>query len=203
MARGATAELKRGPNSFWTAPEDVIVVGIDTPHKAGEHALLRTKTEEDRLHAPLNEAMVLSMMHMGVRKTIFVRRDGPHYEVVDGRRRVLHAREANRRRIKQGEEPIQLRFEIKQGSDDQLFAMSRVDNRHHMDESPLATAEAAALMSEKMSEDQVAAILGIGVPMLRLYLSLNDLVPEVRSAITDGIEISPGVTASLSPTSTL
>lgn len=200
MASGATADLKRGQSSYWIAPEELVVIGVDTPHKGGEHALLRTKGEEERLRAPLVPAMTTSIMHVGVRMTVFVRRNGDHFEVVDGRRRVLHARAANVLLREQKKDPIQVRFEVKQGTDDQIFAMSRLDNRHHMDESPLLTAEAAALMIDKMDEETAAAHLGIGVPMLRIYLSLNDLVPEVRSAIVNGVEISPGVHAQLSPT---
>lgn len=186
MAAGVTKDLPRGPSTYYVAPEDLIVVGVDTKVKAGEHPLLRTKGEVERLHAPLDEAMVGSMMVAGVRRTVFVRRVGHTLEVVEGRRRVLHARETNKRLLKAKKDPIKIKVELKQGTDDQVYAQSRLDNRHYLAETPLMTAEAAAIMLDKMSEQEVADFLGVQIPMLRVYLALNRAIPELRNAVERG-----------------
>lgn len=180
MASGLTAELKRGASIYMREPEKIVVRGVDTPESDVSPIQLQ------RLKLPLNEATVVSMMHVGVQKTIFCRRNGDQLEVWDGNRRVLHAREANRRLLAAGREPILVKLEITKASDEQIFALSRLNNRHHVDESPLQTAEAAAIMLNKMDEEQAAAYLGVGVPMLRIYLSLNDLDPIVRDGVADG-----------------
>lgn len=195
MASGATAALARGPSSYLIEPEKLIVRGVDTPESDVNPIQL------ERLRKPLNEATVISMVYVGVQKTVFARRNGERFEVWDGNRRVLHAREANRRLRAEGKEPIKVRFEIRAVSDNELFALSRLNNRHQLDESPLQTAEAAAIMMQRgKSEEEVAAYLGLGVPMLRIYLALNDLHPDVRDAITAGVTLSNGMHATLAPT---
>jgi ParB family chromosome partitioning protein len=192
MASGVTSTLQR-VSAYAIEPEKLIVPGIDRPFRNAEEERL----ESERVNAPLNEATVISMMLYGVQKTVFVRRDGDKLEVWDGKRRVLHAREANKRLKKAGAEGILVKIEVKAATDEQIFALQRLNNRHHVDESPLQTAEAAALMLSKgRGKDEVAAVLNIGVPMLDIYLKLNDLHQDVRESVATG-EVSPTAAAKL------
>lgn len=190
MATGVTSTLQRGASAYLIEPEKLVVRGVDTPESDVSSVQL------SRLKQPLNEATVLSIMAVGVQKTIFVKRDGDTLVPWEGNRRTLHAREANRRLVKKGLEPVKVKIEIKSASDEQIFALQRLNNRHHLDESPLQTAEAAAIMLEKMSEADVAAFLGFGVPMLHIYLALNDLHPKLKEEIAKGV-LSPTAGAKL------
>lgn len=199
MATGLTASLARTAANYLIEPERLVVVGVDTADKAGDHPLLATKGEADRLKQSqvLEESLVLNIMAVGVRKAIFVRRNGDKFEVQDGRRRILHAREANKRLRAMKREPIKVEMVIKKVTDEQAFTHSRIDNRHHLPETPIQTTEAATKMiALGQTEEEVAAALGIGVPMLKIYLSLNDCAPQLRKAVEDG-KLSPTAASKL------
>lgn len=82
------------------SPEDITVIGLDTKDDES-HPLY-----DGRIHMPLEEDTVLNMMEHGVLVPIRVTKDGKSAIVIDGRRRVLHAREANRRLKKKGQPTI-------------------------------------------------------------------------------------------------
>ena len=92
-------------------PNDVIIVGHDTPHKnRKQHPLW-----DERAVLPVNERLVLSMMEVGFlpEGTITVVKDGqdattgqPIVYVRDGRQRTKALREANRRRTELGLGPL-------------------------------------------------------------------------------------------------
>ena len=83
-------------DSFLLDPEDVKLVD-----DKGSVLL------DDRIHEPLNEALVRNIMANGVHTAIVVRRNPEtgDIECVAGRRRVLHNREANKRLLETGLEP--------------------------------------------------------------------------------------------------
>ncbi|WYX51237.1 hypothetical protein WJ977_00655 [Achromobacter xylosoxidans] len=63
---------------------------------------------DERIQLPLDEAITLNIMALGVREPILVWKDPETGKVlvVDGRQRVRHAIEANRRLAERGEPPI-------------------------------------------------------------------------------------------------
>ncbi|AKF03383.1 ParB/RepB/Spo0J family partition protein [Sandaracinus amylolyticus] len=164
------------------APEEVVVIGVDTAHKKGEHTLF-----DERVFLPLDDDMLHSIEMYGVLKPIFVRRAGAVFEVVDGRRRVLHAREVNRaQRERGGGDPRTVRAITEDGDDAHLFGLSRLANRGAKPEHPIQTAEAAReLHASGKSLSEIAGYLNVGVPMVRNYLSLLELHSQVREAVAD------------------
>ena len=173
----------RGETLLMLRPEDLIVVGVDTAHQQGQHVLW-----DARAFLPLEEALVESIREHGVQKPVFVRQAEDGWEVVDGRRRVMHAREANRRRAADGEPLVEVRCLPKRGSEAHLYGVSRLANRGHLEEDPLQTALAAArLVEQGHSRTAVAAYLTCSTSMLAIYLGLLQLHPTIQADVSGGV----------------
>jgi ParB family chromosome partitioning protein len=195
MASGITSTLKRGPSNYVVNPGDLCVVGLDTPHQRGEHPLW-----DKRAFLAADESMVTSILAHGVKKAIFVRVNGDVLEVIDGRRRVINAREANRRIKEDGSDRpfIEVPVVVQKGTDAHLFGLARLLNRGNLEEDAVTTADAAQrLIDMGKTKEEVAAYLHVGVPMLEIYLSLLDLDPKIQKAIESG-EISATAASKLS-----
>ncbi len=181
-----SAEKKpgRGETLLMLPPVDLVVIGVDTPHQRGQHVLW-----DMRAFLPLEEALVESIREHGVQKPVFVRQgEEGRWEVVDGRRRVMHAREANRRRLSDGEPPVEVRCLPKRGSEAHLYGVSRLANRGHLEEDPLQTALAAArLVEQGHSRSVVAAYLTCSTSMLAIYLGLLQLHPTIQADVSAGV----------------
>lgn len=172
MARGITTELKRGSSTYKVHPKDLVIVGIDTDHKEGEHQLWR-KVEKPKAD------LIASVKEVGVQKDVWgsvEKIDGKdRIVVVDGRTRTLAAREAGLSEVS---------VTIKKGN---LFGLSFLANLGAHGETPLAIAKAAAKMVEAGdSLETIATFLQVGIPMVRIYLSLNELEPSVRGLVEKG-----------------
>lgn len=103
--------------------------------------------QEVRNRTPTPEWLVLSIMALGVTTPIQVRRgpkvDGEFsYEVVVGRQRVKAAREANKRLLKARRDPVFIKTEVVQGTDEDMLALIRAENVR-VDMTPLERAETA------------------------------------------------------------
>lgn len=186
MATGITKDLKRA-SAYYADPGNLCIVGLDTPHKKGEHPLW-----DKRAFLPADDSMVASILAHGVKKPVFVRINGDVLEVVDGRRRIINARAANAKIREMNEEAgterpfIEVPVILQKGTEAHLFGLARLLNRGQLEEDPLTTAEAAQkLIDQGQTEEQVATYLQIGAPMLKIYLSLLDLHPTVRKAVED------------------
>lgn len=73
---------------------------------------------DERIHLPISEAMVLNIMDQGVLEPIIVWKDPESGLscVVDGRQRVRHTLEANKRLSNEGKEPLLVPAVTKRGS---------------------------------------------------------------------------------------
>ena len=73
---------------------------------------------DERIHLPISEAMVLNIMDQGVLEPIIVWKDPESGLacVVDGRQRVRHTLEANKRLSKESKEPLLVPAVTKRGS---------------------------------------------------------------------------------------
>jgi hypothetical protein len=169
-------------NGFWMRPEDLVIVGLDTKHKKGEHPLW-----DERINLPLDENMVLNIMAEGVHEPVIVRKDGEQPLLVNGRQRVRHAREANKRLTAAGKEPVEIKTVVERGSDDRMFGIMISTNevrREDALESKLSKLERYMAMGK--SEEQAAIVFGVGVPTIKTWLAIVEAGPEVKSAIRDG-----------------
>lgn len=126
---GQLFEAEGRLNGFLLDPEKVVI--------AGEDSILA----DDRAKQALDEALVLNIMAIGVRKPIVVRKNEKGQpEVVDGRNRLRCCREANKRLKGKGGAPRMIPAIADKGEDDQLFELM-VSLNYHIPESPLARAK--------------------------------------------------------------
>jgi len=170
-------------NGFWMNPDDLVIVGIDTPHKKGEHPLW-----DERINLPLAENMVLNIMAEGVHEPIIVRKEGDTPFVVNGRQRVRHAREANKRLTAAGKEPVEIKTIVERGSDDRMFGIMVSTNelrREDAFEAKLSKLERYMAMGK--DEQQAAVVFGVAVPTIKTWLAILEAGPEVKGAIRDGL----------------
>jgi ParB family chromosome partitioning protein len=140
---------------------------------------------DPRQAAPMDEALVLNIMAFGVLEPVVVRLDDGQATVVDGRRRVQAAREANKRLSAQGLDPIQVQCVRYRGSD--ATGAMITCNEMRLDDTPLARArKCERYLATGRSEEQAALAFGVGVPCVRSWLALLDAPKCVRDAVDAG-----------------
>lgn len=159
-------------------PAQVKVIGIDT--KDGpEHPLW-----DPRNNLPLDEMMVRSIMTHGVIKPIICQKVGTDSVVVDGRRRVLHAREAARRAAAAGEETLKIPVIWSKGADELQMARKEIANRYGVTDGPLTSAKNCQRMIDRgISLEDVATAFGVSGQTITNWLSLLGLDEDVRKAM--------------------
>ncbi|HDR8930461.1 TPA: ParB N-terminal domain-containing protein [Burkholderia vietnamiensis] len=153
---------------------------------------------------PFDEAMVRNIRHRGVLETILVHKDPETGDVivVDGRRRVIAAREANRRLREAGEAPVMVPALPKRGKKSELAGMMVATNEHREHDSPINRAEKMQRLRDLGYDDeQIAAEFRIEPPTVAASLRLLDCTSAVRDALeADQITVSHALKlAKLSP----
>lgn len=141
-----------------------------------------------RIHKPLKEEIVLNIMALGVIKPIIIGAEWKGFpSVVDGRQRVRHAREANRRREKLGEPPIRVACVRRRGSDVELATVAVSANEFAQQDEPIAKAEKAArLLDLGRTNAEVCLAFGWSNKTLAAHLALLDAAPAVKKAVAAG-----------------
>lgn len=143
---------------------------------------------------PFDEAMVRNIRHRGVLETILVHKDPETGDVivVDGRRRVIAAREANRRLREAGEATVMVPALPKRGKKSELAGMMVATNEHREHDSPINRAEKMQRLRDLGYDDeQIAAEFRIEPPTVAASLRLLDCTAAVRDALeADQITVS-------------
>lgn len=140
-----------------------------------------------RVMLPPDDAIVRNMMVHGVKVAIKVRKNGETVEVVDGRRRVVNAREASRRLVEQGGEALLVPVEIERGGDAEMADAMVFLNELRRQDDPIEKArKMQRYLSLGRTEVDLGAVWGIGVVQVKNYLALLDLAPQVQAAIAGG-----------------
>jgi len=175
-----TATVQRR-NVFMMDPDAVTVVGHDTEDGV-DHVLY-----DPRIKLPLDEGLVRNIQVYGVLEPIIGQTDGDRTLVVDGRRRVLHAREARKRQKAAGEQEVLVPVWFKKGEDQYLFGVSRSANAMRKDDGPISNARSAQRMIDMgASEAEVAVVFGVKLQTLKSWTNLLDLAPRVKAAVERG-----------------
>lgn len=118
-------------NGFLMDPDKLVIVGSGMGNVLGD----------SRADAPLDEALVRSVMALGVREPVIVRKNqAGQPEVVDGRQRVRAAREANKRLDAAGVARRFVPVLAARGEEGEMFELMVALN-HHVPESPLSRAQ--------------------------------------------------------------
>ena len=165
------------PNALW-------IHGIDTEADATDNFV----DDDKKRHTKLDAAMVKNIKANGVIQPVLVRIIDNVPVVVDGRRRVLHARKANEERVAEGLEAMPVRLVIEVGGDDADAKVRAVSaNSFRQDHGPIAQArKASQLMNAGKTIDEVAVAFGMSKSSVQNRIKLLDLAPAVQRAIEDG-----------------
>lgn len=183
-------------NAWWIAPEDLVIIGLDT--KDGpEHHLY-----DDRVKLPLNPAMIQNIKAMGVKKVVNVEKlevDGNNRPcVVDGRQRVRCAREANKLLVAEGEEPMKVKVVSERGEEKLIMAIGVATNSFNAEDSITNKArKAQRLIDRGLTADEAANALGVTTTTIASWLKLLDLAAPVVKAVETG-QISAHAASKLS-----
>jgi len=175
MAKKAL-DAPRG-NYFFCNPDDLIIVTDE------KHVLY-----DPRCKLGPAEDLVLNIMYMGmVIDPVTVTKEGDKVLVVNGRRRVMACREANKRLKEQGKEQIAIPTIVRRGEAADLFGVLVTTNEQRLDDTPLARAQKAnRLLNMGRSEEQVAAVFGVSAQSVRQWIKLLDLSVPVKKAVEAG-----------------
>lgn len=191
----------RRETMFRVDPETVTIIGLDT--KDGpEHPLW-----DERINLPLDEAMVRNIMELGVREPVVLvvqgKGDDRIAAVVDGRRRIMHCREANRRLAKRGEPKLDCPVIAEKGmSEEEQVILSASLNDIRLDDPVMVKAAKAARMKQRgIPYGKIATAFGVDTQTVALWVNINGLTDTVKKAINNG-SIKPtaaGQLAGLAP----
>lgn len=169
-------------------PRDLILIGVD--HGDSKHALY-----DRRVHNLPDERMVASLAEDGQIEPIVFRIEEIEGKwapvVVEGRQRVINARELTRRRAEKNEPPFLLKAvknETAKGSDHKAIAVMVSANAIRTQYSELEEAELAGKMMSEFgySEEDAAKKFGVSVATLRRRMAVAAATDEVRHAYGSG-----------------
>lgn len=186
MSSGKAIDAPRGATTFKLDPDEVIVIGLDTDD-GPEHPRY-----DERINLPLREETVLNFMVIGVHTPIVVCKTDLGIEVDDGRRRVMHAREANKRLRALGEEPLVLLALPKRGDDAFHQTLGVVLNEHREDDGILQKIAKAKRLYDRLGGDQdalhkVADSFGVSANAVKGWLKIDELPAAVKNAVKSGV----------------
>jgi ParB family transcriptional regulator, chromosome partitioning protein len=144
---------------------------------------------DDRVHLPLQEALVLSIMTHGVLEAVTVVRDGSDLLVADGRQRVKNAREANRRLKAQGSMPVRVPYVCKRGSDRKILGVM-ASTFIRTEDSPVSRAHKMQKHVDiGRSHAEIAIDFGCSPKVVKETLLLLDCSESVRKAVSEGLPV--------------
>jgi ParB family chromosome partitioning protein len=170
-------------DAFRFDPSKLVIIGLDTDD-GPEHPLW-----DERIKLPLDEAMVKSVMKIGVKETIIVRKrpDGGA-EVVNGRRRTMHAREANRRLEELGEPLLAVPAVLERGDDDHHAEVMVSLNEIRVNDDVLVKAAKAKRMLDRCGDvERVATAFGVTDRTVHTWVKLDELPKTVKKAVSEGV----------------
>lgn len=166
-------------------PNDIVIIGLDTPHKEGEHHLW-----DERILLPLDKHMVANVKAFGVKENIIVVRDPKlGYLAVDGRQRIRWAREASKALEAEGQAPLRILANLEKGDvDTQAGVMILTNEIRQSDDFLTKAKKAQRLMSERgYNLSRTALTFGVSVPSLKNWLKLLETSDVVQKAVEDGV----------------
>jgi ParB family chromosome partitioning protein len=186
---------------FRVDPDTLTIIGLDTDD-GPDHQLW-----DERIKLPLDEHMVRNIMELGVREPVVVvvhgKGDTRVAAVVDGRQRVRHVREANKRLVKRGEPPLLVPVIAEKGMSDQEQTLLSASLNEIRQDDPVMTkaAKAARMKARGSSFAAIAGAFGVTEQTVGLWVNINSLTDAVKTAISAG-RIKPtaaGALAGLKP----
>lgn len=175
-------DAPKGPTTWLVAPELVCVAGVDYAADPADPFY------DDRVALPLDLGMVTDIDLHGVKVPVTVVKDGEVAKVTDGRRRVLHARAANVRRVERGEPPLRIKVFMDEGDAKQVFLTARRSNAFRVDDGVLQRARNAQRALERFGAtmDEVAQAENVNTKAVAEWLRVLELCVDAHQAIEAG-----------------
>lgn len=144
---------------------------------------------DERIHLPIDDAMVRNIADQGVLEPIIVWKDRETGKVcvVDGRQRVRHTREANTLLTAEGKDVLLIPGVVRQGSAVRMSQAMVSANEIRRADTPLGRAKKMASMIERgHDEDDLALLFGVGTQTVRATLALLECTQAVQDAVESG-----------------
>lgn len=144
---------------------------------------------DERIHLPIDEAMVLNIMDQGVLEPVLVWKDPESGKVcvIDGRQRVRHSLLANERLLAEGKEPVQVPGIAKRGSAVRMSQFMISANEIRRADTPLGRAKKmAALLERGHDEQDLGLLFGCSAQTVKATLALLDCTQAVQDAVESG-----------------
>jgi len=147
---------------------------------------------DPRIHLPLDEDLVESIIEKGVLVPIVVRKNGerngtPIIEVMDGRQRVRCTLVANKRLVAAGKEPIRIPAMVRRESSSDAEATMAVANAYRTGDDDLVLAEKVQrFLQHGHTEDETRKAYKLKGGKLSELLALIDAAPAVKEALSEG-----------------
>lgn len=159
-----------------TNPADFIIIGLDTPDTS-DHPLY-----DERIKLPIDRGLVRAIDTMGVLVPVQVAPGSTI--VVDGRRRVIHAREVNRLRAEKGIDPIVVPTVEASVPDNMLPLIAAACNEGRLDDSPgRKAARMQRLQQTGVPTSTLAATFACSEKHVRNFLAFAKMDPSVQAAV--------------------
>jgi ParB family chromosome partitioning protein len=147
---------------------------------------------DERIELPLDELTIRDIMARGVIEPVVVRRNGMSdgvaiHEVVDGRQRVRHAREANRRLVETGRIPVRVPAIRASGSDSDLLGVMIAANEHRTADGPMVLArKLQRYLSTGRTEQEAAVTFRRSEATIKNWAALLECTPHVQLLVERG-----------------
>jgi|SRR5215831_248856 len=143
---------------------------------------------DERVHLPVQEWLVRSIMKRGILQALIVRRNGPDLEVAVGRQRAKAAIEANRR-FKAAGSAVRVRAPIivRHGVDADWVGHAIAENEHRTpDGVMIKAAKAQRALDHGATIEEVAEDFRVSAETIHNWQRLLGLHTTIRQAVSDG-----------------
>jgi len=145
---------------------------------------------DERVHDPLDDAMVRNIMALGVIEPVVINKniETGRVEVVAGRQRVKNAREANKRLYEMGRPPVKVPAIIRKGEGAELASVAVSENELRRSDTAMVRARKMRQL-EGMGHDHeaISVAFGVNVKTVENTLVLLDCSKAVQGAVESGL----------------
>ncbi len=170
-------------------PDKILIVGVDLPIEDWNADLWdEARLAYAKAHPIDPRSLIKTVDAGGSIPPVSVVRRRDMTLCVEGRRRILGSREANKILLKEGNQPdalIELAVFVDKGTD--LEVSVRVGNAGRLDDPPyVSAANAARLLGRGKDEEQIASILNVETSTIKNWLAYAaNLCPTIKAQIED------------------
>ncbi len=185
------------PNLTTTNCYNVVVIGVDRkPENDLEKARFEPVRHGEFGANPGDEELINLIYLEGVKQAPFVRQNGSVYEVVDGGRRVLALREANRKRKQNGLPQLDLPIIVADICNDLEAAMCQVElNINREEDDPISLGNKFKMIVWELTNNKVnpvtfpdaikklSSVVKCSESKVRQYMTLPDLEESVQDQV--------------------